>query len=95
MDDNTKNNNSGTKKKIPVFRRMKDVESKKIEWLWKYRFPKGKLSILAGDPGLGKSQLSLWMAATISNGSNWPMEDNLLMKVMSSSLLLKMMLMIP
>ena len=75
MDDNTKNNNSGTKKKIPVFRCMKDVESKKIEWLWKYRFPKGKLSILAGDPGLGKSQLWLWMAATISNGSNWPMED--------------------
>ena len=59
MDDNTKNNNSGTKKKIPVFRCMKDVESKKIEWLWKYRFPKGKLCILAGDPGLGKSQLSL------------------------------------
>ena len=75
MDYNIKNDNSGTKKKIPVFRCMKDVESKKIEWLWKYRFPKGKLSILAGDPGLGKSQLSLWMAATISNGSNWPMED--------------------
>ena len=75
MAYNLKNNNSETKKKIPVFRCMKDVESKKIEWLWKYRFPKGKLSILAGDPGLGKSQLSLWMAATISNGSNWPMED--------------------
>ena len=50
MAYNLKNNNSETKKKIPVFRCMKDVESKKIEWLWKYRFPKGKLSILAGDP---------------------------------------------
>ena len=75
MDDNFKNANAGTKKKIPVFRCLKDVESKSIKWLWKERFPNGKLSIIAGNPGLGKSQMSLWMAATVSNGSQWPLEE--------------------
>ena len=51
MDDNFKNANAGTKKKITVFRCLKDVESKNIEWLWKERFPKGKHSIVAGNPG--------------------------------------------
>ena len=60
------------KKKIPVFRCLKVVGSKNIKWLWIERFPKGKLSIIAGDPGLGKSQVSLWMAAAVSNGGQWP-----------------------
>ena len=57
-------------RKYQFFDVYKMSKVKKIEWLWKYRFPKGKLSIIAGEPGLGKSQLSLWMAATISIGSN-------------------------
>ena len=75
MDDNIKNANAGTKKKIPVFRCLKDVESKSIKWLWEERFTNGKLSIIAVNSGLGKSQMSLCVAATVSNGSQWPLEE--------------------
>lgn len=43
-----------------------------LEWLWEGRIPKGKLSVVAGDPGLGKSYLTLYMAAVLSRGGEWP-----------------------
>lgn len=43
-----------------------------IKWLWKGRFALGKLSILVGDPGLGKSFLTLYLAARVSLGEAWP-----------------------
>jgi putative DNA primase/helicase len=43
-----------------------------VSWLWPARIPRGKLSVMAGDPGLGKSYLSLRMAATVSTGAMWP-----------------------
>ena len=58
----------------PPLRTMKlsDVVSEDVQWLWPGRFPRGKLSILAGTPGLGKSMLSLDMAARVSTGTPWP-----------------------
>ncbi len=53
-------------------RRFADIEPQPIDWLWRYVFPLGKLSIVTGDPGLGKSLLSIDMAARISRGSPWP-----------------------
>src|SRR5262245_40850491 len=35
--------------------RLADVESKTIAWLWDGRIPLGMLTVLDGDPGLGKS----------------------------------------
>jgi putative DNA primase/helicase len=52
--------------------RCADVELRPIEWLWPGRFPLGKLSILAGEQGLGKSFLSIDMAARLSRGMPWP-----------------------
>jgi AAA domain len=52
--------------------RCADVELRHIEWLWPGRFPLGKLSILAGEQGLGKSFVSIDMAARISGGVPWP-----------------------
>lgn len=43
-----------------------------IRWLWKDWLAKGKLHILAGAPGTGKTTISMAMAATITNGSRWP-----------------------
>ncbi len=52
--------------------RVADVEAEAIDWLWPQRFAVGKLSILTGDPGLGKSQFSLMLAAKVSRGEAWP-----------------------
>ncbi|MCH8914205.1 MAG: AAA family ATPase, partial [Planctomycetes bacterium] len=49
-----------------------EVTRKKIEWLWPNRFALGKFTVLAGMPGLGKSFLSLDMAARVSSGGYWP-----------------------
>jgi len=43
-----------------------------LEWLWDGRIPRGKLCVVAGDPGLGKSYLTLYMAAVLSRGGEWP-----------------------
>jgi hypothetical protein len=42
------------------------------EWLWPGRFALGKLSILDGDPGLGKSLLALDLCARLSRGRAMP-----------------------
>ena len=51
---------------------LSDVESLPITWFWPNRIPCGMLTLLLGDPGLGKSFLSLYMAAKVSNGDDWP-----------------------
>lgn len=43
-----------------------------LDWLWPGRVPLGKLTLLAGDPGLGKSFVTLDMAARVSQGRPWP-----------------------
>jgi hypothetical protein len=61
-------------KDVPDFEliRLSDVVTKPIAWLWPNRIAIGKLTILAGDPGLGKSTISLVIAATVSTGRDWP-----------------------
>ncbi len=49
-----------------------DVEPEEVEWLWPGRVAIGKVTLLAGDPGLGKSFLALDMAARVSRGEPWP-----------------------
>ncbi len=49
-----------------------DVAPERVEWLWPGRVPFGKLVVLDGDPGLGKSTLMLDIAARCSTGSPLP-----------------------
>jgi putative DNA primase/helicase len=56
----------------PVIVRLSEVEPQPVQWLWPGRIALGKLTLLAGDPGLGKSCLSLDLAARVSLGSPWP-----------------------
>lgn len=58
----------------PIFRRVADVQAKPIRWLWPGRIAQGKVSIIAGNPGLGKSQVTVGMAATVSTGGLWPVD---------------------
>ena len=56
----------------PKIVRLSDVTPKAVRWLWPGRFPLAKLSLLAGDPGLGKSMIGTDMAAHVSTGTPWP-----------------------
>ncbi|MDX1935246.1 MAG: AAA family ATPase [Capsulimonadales bacterium] len=49
-----------------------DVEREEVEWLWHRRIAKGKITLFTGDPGLGKSTLSLQIAASVSRGTPLP-----------------------
>lgn len=49
-----------------------DIEMCEVSWLWPARIPLGKLSVLAGDAKLGKSLLTLDIAARVSRGTPWP-----------------------
>jgi putative DNA primase/helicase len=56
----------------PVIVRLSDVKPEPVAWLWPGRIALGKLTLIAGDPGLGKSFLTLDMAARVSRGWAWP-----------------------
>lgn len=56
----------------PVLKCVADVESQAIEWLWPQRIALGKITLVSGDPGLGKSFITLDMAARLSAGRGWP-----------------------
>jgi len=49
-----------------------DIVPERLEWLWPGYLPQGKLTILAGRKGSGKTALSIRMAATVSTGGLWP-----------------------
>ena len=51
---------------------LSEVEPERVEWLWEGRIPKGKLTILDGDPGLGKSLITQDLAARITTGRSFP-----------------------
>jgi putative DNA primase/helicase len=51
---------------------MSDVAPQPIEWVWPGRVARRKLTLIAGDPDLGKSQVGLDISARISTGSEWP-----------------------
>ena len=56
----------------PVLVKLSTVKPSPITWVRPRTWPRGKLSIVAGDPGLGKSFLALDAAARISQGAEWP-----------------------
>ncbi len=56
----------------PVIICMADVKPEPIRWLWPGRIALGKLTLLVGDPGLGKSLVTLDIASRLSNGAPWP-----------------------
>jgi len=49
-----------------------DVPSRKVSWAWHNYFPLGKLSLVEGDPGDGKSIMTIDLAARWSTGAPMP-----------------------
>lgn len=48
------------------------VQLEPTDWLWKGFLAAGKLHVLAGAPGTGKTTIALSLAASITMGMNWP-----------------------
>jgi hypothetical protein len=55
-----------------VMQRASDIEARPIDWLWPERIAIGKLTMFAGEPGLGKSQIGACLAAAVTTGGHWP-----------------------
>lgn len=53
-----------------------DVAPERVSWLWHGRIPLAKLTVLDGDPGLGKSAITIDLAARITKGKRMP-DDSL------------------
>jgi putative DNA primase/helicase len=62
----------GPLKRRLITHRASDLQPEKLVWVWPGRIPEGKLVLLGGPPGLGKSQLTAFMSAIVSNGGHWP-----------------------
>ncbi len=54
---------------------LSDVQAEEVEWLWFPYIPLGKVTLLEGDPGLGKSWLMLAIARSVSTGAGLPGTD--------------------
>ena len=52
-----------------------DIQAEEVKWLWYPYIPYGKITILQGDPGCGKTMAVLSLAALLSKGENLPFEE--------------------
>ena len=55
--------------------KLSDVKSRPVGWLWYPFIPLGKITIIQGDPGDGKTTLALNIAAALSNGIGFAGEE--------------------
>lgn len=55
-----------------LFRTLDEIKSRKIEWLWEPRIPYNKMTIMEGDPEVGKSYLCMHLAALVTTGGRLP-----------------------
>ena len=55
-----------------ISRRMSEILAQPIKWLWPGRIARGKVTVLAGHPGLGKSQVTASLAAIVTTAGRWP-----------------------
>ncbi len=69
---------NGKRLKLPVPKSgiisqcFEDIQAVPIDWLWPNLIARGKLTIIAGNPGLGKSQITASIAAIVSAEGKWP-----------------------
>jgi putative DNA primase/helicase len=56
--------------------RTSEILPERIEWLWEGFIAIGRLTGLVGYPGLGKSQVGIDLAATVSTGRDFPGASN-------------------
>lgn len=62
---------------LPRIRSFDEIEQERLNWLWYPYICRGTLGLLDGDPGCGKSQFTIWLAAMLSRGETLPGGDKL------------------
>jgi hypothetical protein len=65
-------NNGDGRPAEPVVVTMASVEGRDVSWLWPLAIPRGAVTLLDGDPGLGKSTITTDLAARVSRGWEMP-----------------------
>lgn len=68
MDNNKKSTHVETVNLV----KASDVIPESIDWLWEGWLASGKMHIIGGQPGTGKTTICLSLAATLSSGGTWP-----------------------
>ncbi len=58
-----------------VFKTASKITVQPVRWLWPHILAEGKITLLAGDPGTGKSTVTASIAAIVSNGKVWPLSN--------------------
>ena len=58
---------------------LSELEPQPVTWLWPKRIPLGAITVVAGEPGLGKSLLTLNLAARLSRGDLGEFGNSLLL----------------
>jgi putative DNA primase/helicase len=72
LEDGDSHVPTGQRGRTVVLERGTDLTPMPVRWLWPGWLAQGKLHILAGSPGQGKTTLALAMAATVTLGGRWP-----------------------
>ena len=57
-----------------ISRRGDEITPAPIDWLWPGRIARGTLTVLAGHPGTGKSQVTSAIVATVTRAGQWPVD---------------------
>lgn len=57
--------------------RMSDIQPEEVQWLWYPYIPLGKLTVIQGDPGEGKTTFVLAMIAALTKGEALPEREPL------------------
>jgi putative DNA primase/helicase len=53
-----------------------EIEPQKVKRVWEGRLYPGKISLIAGEPGVGTTNLAVFVASIVSAGSEWPNSDS-------------------
>lgn len=76
VDLPTKNREKSQPRSVtPIVECFDSIKPEPIQWLWQGRIALGKVSLIVGDPGLGKSLVSTTVAAIVSRGGILPVDN--------------------
>ncbi|ADB17413.1 hypothetical protein Psta_2746 [Pirellula staleyi DSM 6068] len=56
----------------PILTCLADVEAREVDWLWPGRIPMGRITLLVGSPGEGKSFMTIDATSRVTTGTPWP-----------------------
>lgn len=57
---------------------MENIQVEEVQWLWKPYIPYGKLTIIEGDPGEGKTSFALWVVSLLTQGKGFDENGNII-----------------